>query len=234
MKTQKLFIVCLLAVGMGCKKESDKTSDCKITYVATSAGSTFTLTYNDEGKIATIHSSDSHKDFTYIDNTVYIVTLDKDGNFYQKDSITIDTKGRPLNIRSFSTAVGSTWNNDSFEYNGDDLKSFTRTTSSGATPTITTTTYSNGNPLVLKTGASNIILDYYTDKKLQKGDYLEMATLVQYGISLYPHKNLLKMIASGSEVTNLTYEFNSDGLISKLTATSPTQANVLLYTYECK
>lgn len=238
MKTQKLFIVSILLIGIGCKKESDKNANCQIVAIVSSAGnSNYTITYNEEGKVATIDApgpSPSHKDFAYDGNTIYIVSLDKDGHFQQKDSITIDSKGKPLNIRTMYTTDGSKWQNNSFEYNGEDFKSSAQTTNSNPTPVTTTATYSNGNPLSLVTNGNSSVLDFYTDKKVQKGDYLEVASLLQYGISIYPHKNLVKMIASGGGATNFAYEFNADGLITKVTATSGTQVSILLYTYECK
>ena len=48
------------------------------------------------------------------------------------------------------------------------------------------------------------------------------------------YANLLKTLASGSSLANFAYEFNSDGLISKITLTSDTQVSLLQYTYECK
>jgi hypothetical protein len=237
MKTKTLVVV-LFVVGMGCKKDNDKAATCQITSVVSSGGNfNYTITYNDEGKVAIIDAASSNPtqmDFSYNGSTVYIITLDKDGHFSKKDSITIDSKGKPLNIRTMYAADGSIWENNSFEYNGDDLKSFSRTTNSDATPTTTTATYSNGNPVALVTSGSTSVLEFYTDKKVQKGDYLEIASLIQHGISIYPHKNLVKTIAGGGTATNFAYEFNSDGLITKVTATSGTQVSILLYTYECK
>lgn len=240
MKTQKLIILLLLTLVISCKKESDKTVNCNITSVVqagTAGNQVFVLTYNDEGKIATLDQTSGttyHKDFSYVGNTLYVVTLDKDGHFSQKDSITLDSQGRPLNIRSFTTADGSVYSDINFEYNGDELKKYVQTQVPGGSATTTTATYINGNPTTISSGGISSILDYYTDKKVQKGDYLELAGLVQYGVSFYPHKNLVKMIAGGNSITNLTYEFNADGLISKLTATTGNQLTQLTYAYECR
>jgi hypothetical protein len=240
MKTQKLIIISLLAFVLSCKKENDKTSSCLITSLiqaGTNGNQVFNLTYNDEGKVATIDQVSglaTHKDFSYQGNTIYVISLDKDGHFTQKDSITIDDKGRPLNIRQFMTADGSVYTNIIFEYNGDDLVKHVQTSYPGSSTSTTTFTYQNGNPVTLSSGNASSILDFYTDKKLQKGDYLEVASLIQYGISIYPHKNLVKMIASGGSITNLVYEYNSDGLISKLTATSGNDITLLNYGYECR
>lgn len=240
MKTQKLIFVCLLIFVLACKKERDNTSRCNIatmTQAGPGGNAVYTFTYNDEGKLATMDvggTGASHKDFAYSSNTVFIVTLDPDGKFKRKDSIAIDSKGRPLNIRSFTSADGSTWENTSFEYNGDDLKNSALTYNYNSTPMTTTFTYSNGNPVIMATGGSSTILEYFTDKKVQKGDYLEMASLVQNGVNIYPHKNMVKLVASGGSIVNFAYEYNSDGLVSKVTITSGTDIALLTYTYECK
>jgi hypothetical protein len=240
MKTQKLMILSLLVLVLACKKESDKASTCKmttVTQVGTNGNQAFTITYNDEGKVATIDQTmgtATHKDFSYDGNTMYVISLDKDGHFTQKDSITLDAKGRPLNIRSFLNIDQSYWYNYTFEYNGDDLAKTVQTNHEGTNLGITTLIYSNGNPTSVSVGNSSSILDYYTDKKVQKGDYLEFASLLQYGLSIYPHKNLVKTLASSGSVINFTYEFNSDGLISKVTASTTTMVTVLTYGYECQ
>jgi hypothetical protein len=240
MKTQKLIITILLCLVLACKKESDNSSRCNIisiVQIGTAGNQAYTLTYNDEGKIATLDQTmgvTSHKDFSYNGNTMYVVTLDKDGHFSQKDSITLDGQQRPLNIRSFLNIDGSIWYNYTFEYNGDELKKYVQVNQSGNVVATSTLTYTNGNPISISFGNASSILDYYSDKKVQKGDYLEVATLIQYGISLYPHKNLVKTIASGGALINFSYEFNSNGLISKVTLTNGTDVSLLSYSYECE
>lgn len=224
---------------ISCKKDSDTKPTCRIITMTetTSSGSTiYNITYNNDGKISTLNRSGSsvtNKVFNYSGNTIIITSTDGSGTFSGRDSITIDGRGKPLNIRQFSDQAGTSWSNFSFEYNGDDLLKFHQTSNSSSTPITNVATYSNGNMTSLQSTSSVATLEYFTDKNVQPGDYLEISSLVQYGVTIYPHKKLLKTISSGSSITNFNYEMNPDGMISKVTATSASSVSTLTYQYQC-
>ena len=240
MKRTTISVAVLLFVSLAaCKKDNDKKATCRIsTITQTSSGDNTiqNITYNNDGRISTMTTSGdfgSTKVFTYNGNTVIVITTGNDGDFNSRDSITLDAKRKPLNIRQFHNEDGDNWTNYSFEYNGDDLQKFHQTNENGTSPQTSVATYQNGNMMSLQTGNGTATLEYFTDKKVQPGDYLELASLIQYGVSVYPHKNLVKTIAEGSTILNFNYEFNADGTISKVTATSGGTVSSLTYQYQC-
>lgn len=241
MKTQGTILVCCAAIALisSCKKNSDKKATCRIVTVAQSSSgsnSTINITYNNDGKISTLGtssgSSSTNKVFTYSGNTIIINSTS--GSISTRDSVTVDAQGKALNIRQFSDLTGSNWTNYRFEYNGSDLLKFHETSDGDATEETTVATYSNGNMVGLQNASSNSTLEYFTDKKVQPGDYLELISLIQYGVSVYPHKNLVKTIDGGSgSITNFNYEFDAEGNITKVTATGGSSSTTLTYQYQC-
>jgi len=241
MKRQGTIFVCCAAIMLisSCKKNTDKKASCRIVTVSqitSGSATTINITYNNDGKISTLNTSSSSgntdKVFTYSGNTIIINTTN--GSSSSRDSVTVDGSGKPLNIRQFSDLTGTSWTNYSFEYNGADLLKFHQTSSSSATPITNVATSSNGNMVGLQSPTSNTTLEYFTDKNVQPGDYLELASSIQYGLSVYPHKNLVKTIDNGGgSITNFNYEFDADGNITKVTSTGGGLATTLTYQYQC-
>lgn len=229
-------IICLTLNA--CKKSTDKNANCRIVTAVEVIGSntnTFNITYNNAGKISTLDASGTFtlsKVFTYSGNTIMINTTSS-GTFSRRDSITLNDKGKPLNIRQYSNLAGTVWLNYAMEYNGDNLLKYIETNNTGTTKTIMVTT-TNGNATQVSLPGANIKLEYHTDKNVQRGDWLEFSSLIEYGVNIYPHKNLLKTIdQGGGSITNYNYEFNSDGLISKVIGTSGSSSSSLTYQYAC-
>lgn len=235
-----LFILCITgSFIVSCSKDNDNNSDCRIiTITETGAGGTIirNITYNNDGKISTLNSTGSlvsNKVFTYSGNTLIINSTDGGGAFSSRDSVTLDSKGRPVNIRQFYDQSGTNWSNFSFEYNGNNLAKYHQTSGSSSVPETYVATYSNGNMIGLQSTSGNITLEYFTDKRVVPGDYLEVLSLVQYGVTVYPHKNLVKTISSSGSITNFNYEMNGDGQVAKVTATSGSSVTTLTYQYQC-
>jgi hypothetical protein len=97
-----------------------------------------------------------------------------------------------------------------------------------------TATYEDGNMVSHQTPTISYTFEYYKDQKVQPGDYLQASSLLAYGISIYPQKNLVKGSSDGQgNISNFTYEFNDDGLITKVIATNGASTFTLTYRYEC-
>lgn len=241
MKTQRVAVAVIIASAFfSCKKNDDKQANCRIVTITTSSSgdnSVFNLTYNNDGRISTISTSGtsgSNKVFTYNGNTVIINTVRSDGSFDSRDSLTLDAKRKPLNIRKYSDEEGTNFTNFSFEYNGDDLLKIHQTSDNSNSPETSVATNVNGNMTALTSPAGTSTLEYFTDKKNIPGDYLDVSSLIEYGLSVYPHKNLVKTIANGnSSILNFNYEFNPDGTISRVTATSGSTVSTVSYQYQC-
>lgn len=243
MKTQGtiavVFAALTLSIFSACKKDNDKKASCKLVTVTQNSGGTISvinITYNNDGKISTLNTSSSNsstnKVFTYSGNTINIITTS--GSSTSRDSVTLNSSGRASNIRSFRDMTGTDWTNQSFEYNGNDLLKIHETSEDDNTPSTSVATYISGNMVSLATTSSTSTLEYFTDKKIQQGDYLELATVIQYGVGIYPHKNLLKTIdGGGGNFNNFNYEFDADGKISKLVVTGGGSTVTLTYQYQC-
>jgi len=229
-------ICALVLVIASCKKNADKKPDCKIvtlTDVYNTTTTIYNVSYNNDGKISTLTTGSSLSVFTYAGNTI-IINKTNGGSFSERDSVTVDNNGKALNIRQYYDQAATNWDNTIYDYdgNGDLLKS-EETSSSSSTPQTTLFTVTNGNLVSIQTPTYTTTLEYFTDKQAQAGDYLGVVGLVNYGVDLYPHRNMGKSVTSGTTVTNLNYDVNTDGLVSKLTATSGSTIESIAYQYQC-
>jgi hypothetical protein len=224
------------------ENESGKKPDCRIGTITAvgSNGKTVTLiTYNGNGKISTVDVLDPNggtvnKVITYIGNTINIDSRRTSGSntTTTRDSITLDDRGRAVNIRTFNLN-GTPWTNNRIVYNGDELVRTEFTTETSPTPQVSTHTYVDGNLISSTTPWGNTSAEYYTDKELQQGDYNEILYQTTYGISIGPNKNLVKSMTLPGNNLNFNYEMDSQGLISKLTIINGGLASTVTYHYIC-
>ncbi|MCL6523050.1 MAG: DUF4595 domain-containing protein [Thermoflavifilum sp.] len=224
-------------LGIGCKKKDKelKKPDCRIITVSQSSGDSFYFTYNTDGKVQTITQGTLSTTFTYSGQTAIATTTDN-GTFKYKKIITFNDNGLATNIKTEYNLSGTDWTNDALEYSGTQLVKYTSTSSNGGTPFVQTVTWTNGNPTTISTvsgGSSTYTLEYYTDKLFQPGDYFHINYFIQ-GIQVIKAKNLIKSISSGSEITNFSYSFDSDGKISSLTVITGTGTKTYNYQYLCQ
>ncbi|HMG69242.1 MAG TPA: hypothetical protein VK588_16205 [Chitinophagaceae bacterium] len=240
----KCFLTCFLifpvfvSIFISCKKNDvvKKKSTCRIVTLTDLNGSTSTIyniSYNNDGKISTLNSGVSSSVFTYSGNTV-LINKTNSGSFSERDSITVNSNGKPLNLRQYYDQAGTNWSNIVFEYDGSGVMLKSEETNNSSS-TLQTTLYSftSGNLVGIQSTSDNLTLEYFSDKTAQQGDYLGIVSLINYGVNLYPHTNLVKSLNSGSNLTNFDYEMNTDGLISKLTATSGSTVETITYQYNC-
>ncbi len=242
MKFTNLLILPAILMGtlhfISCKKDDIKNNSCRIVTITEESGSgsalVHNITYNNDGKISTLQSSgtsNTNKVFNYTGNTI-IVTTSGNNNPPRKDSITLNSQGRPVNIRQYFS--GTNFDNYVFEYDGSgELLKNQKLSNGSATPETTIYTNQNGNIVSIKSPFSTVNLEYFNNKSVQQGDYLDILSFISYSVSIYPHKNLVKSIVSGNTITNYDYEFDSEGLITKVTATGSSGGGTLTYQYQC-
>jgi len=223
----------LILVFSACKKDNDekKKPTCRIITITPSpSGNAFNITYNSEGKISTISTGNDITTFAYSGNTV-IGTTNTSGVFSSKKIITLNANGMATNVKTEFNSSGTNWSNDLYEYSGTELIKATSTSSTGGTPSVSTLTWSNGNPVSATTGTSVTTLDYFTNKPAQTGDYLDIAQLV-VGYRIYKPKNAIKSLLNGTNINSFDYTFDSDGKITSLVATGATNTTYT-YQYQC-
>lgn len=92
----------------------------------------------------------------------------------------------------------------------------------------------DGNVVSFGNSGTSTSLEYYTDKSIQPGDYLEFPTWIYYGVSIYPRKNLIKKVNSGGgNFEEVSYEFDADGKITKAIVNYGSGVNTYTYQYQC-
>jgi hypothetical protein len=232
-----MVVICITSTF--CKKSSGKNSNCRIvTATGEVSGNTniYNITYNDDGKIAAMVTSGGlpfSREFTYSGNTI-IVNVTASGAFFYKDSITLNNRGPMVNLRRYFNTAGTNWINRVLEYNGDVLLKHHLTSNASATPQTSIVTVTNGNTTKVQGPAGTINYEYWTDKNIQQGDFMEFFAMIEYGVNFYPHKNLIKTIDfGGGDTHNFDYELNADGLISKITLVNGSTTNTYSYQYAC-
>ena len=237
-----VFLTAIICLAIACNKDKSnkRQVDCRLKSFSesrTGGTTTWDFTYNNEGRIASITTSSSGgvivKDLTYTGNT--IIGIAKAGGAFQiKDSVTLDTRGRILNMKRFYDLAGTVWENIGLEFNGDVLSKVHKSNSAAPTPVTRNATYANGNLVSLVNAASTTTYDYFPENTLV-GDFMNLVPgMADWGIGLYPHQSLFKSSSSGASTTTATYEKNADGLIVK--STVMTGGNELKYSfqYDCK
>ena len=232
------FLFCNLVLS--CKKGNNNPSSCHIisaTLVSSQGTASINFTYNNDKKISTLSMSGAttlNKVFNYNGNTIIVNTTTTGGAFEGRDSVTLDGRGRPINIRHFYNQGGTSWHNTAYEYSGDDMVKFMQGYESDNILDTYTVNSTAGNVVYWGNSGNSTSLDYYSEKNIQPGDYLSFEAMMQYGVNIYPHKNLVKQLEStGGYYTNLNYEFDSGGKITKVTVTSNFNVITFTYQYQC-
>jgi hypothetical protein len=146
--------------------------------------------------------------------------------------ITNNAAGLATNVKTEFNGSGSNWDNQAFEYSGNELIKGTFTNSSGTTPSINLVTWDDGNMKDVSSGGTISTIDYYFDKPSQDGDYLVLSQLVQ-GYQIYRSKNLIKSILTGNIINSFTYTFDADGKITSVTSTAGATPTTLNFQYQC-
>src|SRR5690606_13595437 len=99
-------------------------------------------------------------------NQTISATLDN-GEFEEKKIMTFNENGQMVNLRIEFNQSGTEWNNEVYEYNGEQIIKSTRTSYTGSPPSVHTYVWSNGNMVTqIYNDGRSAYLEYYLDKFL--------------------------------------------------------------------
>lgn len=237
---QLIFAAFIIILTSSCKKEN-ATVQCHIitaVYTNSSTTTTWNISYQN-GKPSMISNPAGESVLiTYDNNTVTSIAGDSYGAFVRKVVATLNSDNKIVNARTFYDVNGTDWDNVEIVYdsNGNLLKE-TYTASSGS-PSITTYTVSNGDIVTATTdGTDTTVFEFYDDKEYQEGDLLGISSLINYGVEGYlKNAHLVKSIFSGggSTPTQINYEMNDKGFVSKVSTSNTPYPFSYSYEYDCK
>ena len=119
----------------GCKKDDPATpqNKCKITSIV-SGGTSIAITYNTNGTISSVTNISATTgtavtSYSYSGNTI-TESVSASGQLLGKVIVTVNGAGLATNVKSESSN-GTDWNNDAYEYNGNQASKSTSTNSGG-------------------------------------------------------------------------------------------------------
>lgn len=233
----KLLLKLIVAMGFiffvaGCKKDKTDTpqSTCKITTIVSGGGS-IVIAYNNNGQISSVTIGNAVSNYSYSGNTI-TESISTSGQFVEKVIVTVTSAGLATNVRSEYTEDGSDWENQAYEYNGNQASKITYTSSLGGSADVSTFQWSGDNLVSITEGSDVTNLDYYPDKASQPGDYLALSQLIQ-GYEVFRNHNLIKSITNGTDMTNITYVFDNDGKVTSLQEDDGTDQTAYGLSYQC-
>lgn len=240
-----ILILAIAFAFFSCKKgNTSDTKQCRITKAIFTSGNSsviYNMSYNSNGTVSVIIASvgtDSNiKTFSYEANKIIVISKTYPGNDESKQEVTLNNDNKFINIRSWYNASGTQWANTQIVYdnNGNLLKEIFTSSSNNSSAT-KNYTVSNGDIIKESYQNSTTAYDFYLDKPYQKGDYFGFQSLIRYGMEGYrKNAHLVKSaLASGNTIpTQINYEFNSEGMISRILFSSPGNTDNISYSYEC-
>ncbi|MBC6491357.1 hypothetical protein ACFSQD_13645 [Flavihumibacter stibioxidans] len=143
-------------------------------------------------------------------SSVVISGTDKYG-FVSKSTISLNDKKLATHIRLESNESGTTWEQESFEYNGEQLVK-SKVTKSNGLETEFGYEWSNGNMIrkfLFSDNSTQVEWEYYTDQDRRKMDAIALSDLASYRWETIRNKNQVKGI-KGSRTYTYTYDGNDE------------------------
>jgi hypothetical protein len=224
-------------LSLSCKKEKEQPSTAPSCRIVTALGGpdTYHFTYNPDGKVSSVLFLPLKQKYTYTyEGSTTKVLYEINGNFESKLIITNNSFGFTTNVRREQNKMGTIWYNQSAEYNGTQIAKMLYTSSDPNGPNFAVNyTWKDGNIASMEGGGQVITYEYYTDKRSMPGDWRSNNEMVE-GYRFFDNKNLTKSIKNDSGITEIEYEFDTDGKITKQTVIEP--ENIESYTqyeYAC-
>jgi hypothetical protein len=233
MKRKILLALLVLFTIAGCKKDTDKKENCRVTKLTRNGTSVYDIKYGDNEKISSIELSPGNEKYAYkYQGDKVTITFTKNGSFEYRLIVTNNKNGFATNVLMEDNESGSIWANQRFTYEGTRLVSNTVTDSDGNDSAVTNYIWEDGNPAVQIYDGYTFNYEYYTDKNYQPGDYRYINQLI-VGYKTFEYKNLYKS-SQGSYTTYFTYNFDDAGRIISTTGTSPNVTTTFQIEYDCK
>jgi len=234
MKLISLFMVAIMVVS--CSKDDDNPPEtepqaeasCHI--ISTSGGLVINMTYDETGRLKTLVNGTKKTTYFYTDNQTISATLDN-GEFEEKKIMTFNENGQMVNLRIEFNQSGTEWNNEVYEYNGEQIIKSTRTSYTGSPPSVHTYVWSNGNMVTqIYNDGGSAHFEYYLDELVRPGDFFHTTYLLIFGVNPIKNTNLTKSTNFDGDEDIYTYEFDDEGKITSLILPGSGQIN---YNYEC-
>lgn len=222
--------------------------NCRIATIASKSGSTtitYTLSYDNDGRVSKISSDDFYKTRYHFNYAPGLYTRDGffdhwSGQLTSELRAELNSMGLPTLITQKGydyTPTGQPLKLETnytytYEYNSQgelqlatEKREYIGNPASNSTTT-TTYTWANGNLVKEEvTGGKTTNYEYYTDKPAQKGDPVAINNLINKGISPIKNKNLIKSSSNGTAIINVNYDYDETGKIKTATLTGSTAAN---------
>jgi hypothetical protein len=217
-------LLTIIVLFTACKKDGKDTTNVNrlplsIVHTETYGSATLNLTYNSDSTLQSITSTgyDFSPDLT-LSYLPFMMLVKGNWRSYPDrsslDSITLNPSGRITNVRMYSGANRTAWNNDRYTLNtSNEIIQMERSVSSSQKTTKFPFTYANGN---LIRGSSAGVFLYDTSKRAQLGDYHSIMNLLSYGVKYNFSKDLVVAAVYGSDTTFYNYTFDKFTRITQL------------------
>jgi hypothetical protein len=219
----------------GCKKDSDEEPPAPICKVQTITQSSVVLSflYDSSKRVSRVAYSDGTlEEYTYKGDTTRILVTEG-GAFEQRKIITNNALGMATQVRLEENQAGTSGTIINFQYNGTELIQEIQKPIGSASTTVTIYTWRAGNLTEIRSDTTVALLDYYTNKPSQPGNYLEVVNLSE-GYTTIKTKNLLKSVTQSGVTVTITYIFDKDNNIAKAEFTGGSSNNAIGLTYQCE
>jgi hypothetical protein len=213
-----------------------KPTSCRIataTYHGPAYTFTYTLTYNDSGKIIKLLYDGPTayvKTFKYSGNMIYM-SLNAAGSNQATDTVSLNGFGK---IATHKEITSQSVYNTSFLYDAGG-QVISSTTQQDNNPAVTTNYYfTDGDLTNTSSAASKDTIVYNPGKPVVIGNLDDFNQLIYYGSSYFTNKHLKQLYLSWPSHYDFTYSYDADGKIVNVESNDGSVSESFSFTYECK
>jgi YD repeat-containing protein len=234
-------ILVLIFVLFSCSKKENNMpavvqpkTKCQIAsanYTGGALNFTYTLTYNDDGKISKLVYDGLNayvKTFTYSGNMIYISL---NGVHSATDTIMLNSAGL---MATHKETTDSSVYNTTFTYDANGQVVSSTTKQDNLLPVTTNYTFTNGDLTNTSVGGMKDTTVYSLDKLAVVGNLDDFDQLIYYGASYYTNKHLKQSFSAWPLHDTFTYNYDTDGKITSVVANDGTGLESFNFNYDCK